>query len=94
MCNTVIRVCTKGPDYSNLPSFQYDWSRSVYGELTEEVPPTDSPPPLGKHVTLTQCVDAKLTHDVIMGRSVTGILRLANKTPIIWFWLATVFVCE
>ena len=72
------------PDFSDLPDLQYDWSRSVYGELTE-VLPTNAPPPLGNHVTLTHYVDANLMHDVITGRSETGILHLANKTPIDWY---------
>jgi hypothetical protein len=47
--------------------------------------PQDAPKPCGKHVTLTHYVDANLMHDVITGRSVTGILHLVNKTPIDWF---------
>ena len=74
---------TEEPDFSELPDMQYDWSRSDYGELTEDLQ-TDAPPPaLGNHVTLTHYVDANLMHDVITGRSVTGILHLANKTTII-----------
>jgi hypothetical protein len=81
MRNAVISICTKEPDHSNLPDIQFDWSRSVYRELME-VLPTDSPPPLGKHVSLTHYVDANSMHDVITGRSVIGILHLVNKTPI------------
>jgi hypothetical protein len=47
--------------------------------------PQDAPKPCGKHVALTHYVDANLMHDVITGRSVTGILHLVNKTPIDWF---------
>jgi hypothetical protein len=36
-------------------------------------------------VTLTHYVDANLFHDVITGRSVTGILHLVNKSPIDWY---------
>jgi hypothetical protein len=36
-------------------------------------------------VTLTYYVDANLMHDVVTGRSVTGILLLANKTHIDWY---------
>jgi len=43
------------------------------------------PTPLGKFVTLMHYVDANLYHDMIMGRSVTGILHLANKTPFNWY---------
>jgi hypothetical protein len=41
--------------------------------------------PLGKEVQTTTFVDANLYHDLISGRSVTGILHLLNKTPIDWF---------
>ena len=41
--------------------------------------------PLGNYVTLTHYVDANLMHDVATGRSGTGILPLANKTPIEWY---------
>jgi hypothetical protein len=34
---------------------------------------------------LSSYVDANLCHDLISGRSVTGILYLANKTPIDWY---------
>ena len=43
------------------------------------------PTPLGKHVTLTHFFDANLYHDILTGRSVTGILHLLNKTPIDWY---------
>jgi hypothetical protein len=36
-------------------------------------------------VTLTTYVDANLYHDMISGRSVTGILHLINKTPFNWY---------
>jgi hypothetical protein len=84
MRHAVIRIRTEEPDYSDLPDMKYDWSRSVYGELSE-VLPTDAPPPLGRYVTLTHYVDANLMHDIVTGRSVTGILHLINKTPFDWY---------
>jgi hypothetical protein len=84
MRHACIRIRTDEPDYSDLPELSHDWSRSVYGEITELVP-HDAPEPLGKYVTLTHYVDANLMHDVVTGRSVTGILHLANKTPIDWY---------
>ncbi len=51
----------------------------------EEVLPHDMPMPLGKFFTLTHYMDTNLYHDLITGRSVTGILHLANKTPIHWY---------
>jgi hypothetical protein len=44
------------------------------------------PEPLGNHVTLSHYVDANLLHDVVMGRSVTGILQLNNKTLMEWYF--------
>ena len=44
-----------------------------------------SPNTLGKYVTLTTYVDANLYHDMLSGRSVTGILHLINKTPFEWY---------
>jgi hypothetical protein len=84
MRHACIRIRTDELDYSDLPELRHKWSHSVYGEITELVPHY-APEPLGKHVTLTHYVDANLMHDVVTGRSVTGILHLANKTPIEWF---------
>ena len=47
--------------------------------------PTDLPEALGKDIVLTTFVDANLYHDLITGRSVTGILHLINQTPVDWF---------
>lgn len=62
---------------------KFDWSKSVYEEHQEEIP-HDAPPPLGKRVTLIHYFDANLMHDVLSGKSVTGCIHLANKTPIMW----------
>ena len=40
---------------------------------------------MGKSVVLTAYVDANLHHDLITGRSVTGILHLVNQTPVDWY---------
>ena len=84
MNNARIRVRTEEPDYSGLPNFEYDWSRTVYGAI-EEMLPSDAPEPLGKWVTLSHFVDANLLHDLVTGRSLTGILHLLNKTPVDWY---------
>ena len=80
-----------------LRSTDKDWKRSAYnvglewknGERTYESlamikvdDPTGTPEPLGKWVTVTKYVGANLMHDMITGRSVTGILLLLNKTPV------------
>jgi hypothetical protein len=59
MRHACISIRTDEPDYSDLPDLSHDWSRSVYGEITELVP-LDAPEPLGKPVTLTHYVDANL----------------------------------
>ena len=79
-CDTAIRVRTDEPDFSALPDITYDWAQSVYGNVKEVIPK-----PLGKHVTLSHYVDANLYHDMLSGRSVTGILHFVNKCPIDWY---------
>ena len=79
-----ICIRTEEPDYSDIPDLSHDWSRSVYGELSE-VLPYNAPEPLGKYVTLTHYFDANLMHNIVTGRSVTGILHVINKTPIDWY---------
>ena len=82
--SATIRIRTDLPDYSNLPDLKYDWEHSVYGNVKEDIP-LDIPTPLGKPVILTSYVDANLRHDMVTGRSVTGILHLINKTPFDWY---------
>ena len=82
--HTTIRVRTTEPDHSDVPINSFDWSRTVHGKI-EEIMPDDAPEPLGKPVTLTHFVDANLVHDLVTGRSVTGILHFFNKTPVEWF---------
>jgi hypothetical protein len=84
MKHAKLRVRTEEPDYSGLPNFVYDWSRTVYGAI-EEMLPADAPEALGKHVTLSHFVDANLMHDLVTGRSLSGALHLLNKTPIDWY---------
>ena len=83
MKHAMLRFRTHEPDYSDLPSMEYDWTY-VYDEAAELVP-EDVPEPLGKRITLTHYVDANLFHDALTGRSVTGILHFANATPIDWY---------
>jgi hypothetical protein len=85
MSEGVIRVRTGEPaDYSALPHKEYDWEQTVYGDVSE-ILPSDAPIPLGKPITLTHYYDANLYHDMVTGRSVTGILHLFNQTPIDWY---------
>jgi hypothetical protein len=57
MRHASIRIRTKEPDYSDILDLEHDWSRLVYGELSE-ILPHDAPKTLGKYVTLTHYVDA------------------------------------
>ncbi len=84
MNNATIRFRIGEPDYSDLPNSIQDWDTSVHGKVSEIIP-EDAPPPLGKPVVTTHFVDANLYHDMLTGRSVTGIIHLANQTPIDWF---------
>ena len=62
----------------------HDWERSVYGDVTELLP-KDAPAPKGKPVKTAGHVDANLLHDLLTGRSVTGILLFLNKFPVDWY---------
>jgi hypothetical protein len=44
MKHATLRFCVDEPDYSDLPDIEYDWERTVYGDVKEDVP-TDPPPP-------------------------------------------------
>jgi hypothetical protein len=79
-----IRIRTDEPDYSGIEVQEYDWEYSVYGNVKEAIP-DDIPEPLGRRVVLGSYVDANLYHDLLTGRSVTGILHFLNQTPIDWF---------
>jgi hypothetical protein len=75
-----IGLGTDEPDYSDIPDLNYDWSKTDYGDL-EELKPEDAPEPRGKFVTMLHY----LVHDVVSGKSVTGILHLVNKTLLDWY---------
>jgi hypothetical protein len=84
MKHAVIRFRIAEPDYSDLPHFEYDWEKSIYGPVKEDIP-TDAPKPLGKYVLLTHYLDANLYHDILTGRLVSGILHFLNQTPLDWY---------
>jgi hypothetical protein len=80
----MVRIRTELPDYSDLPEKVYDWEHTVYRGAKEQLP-TDAPKPLGKPIRMVHYVDANLYHDMVSGRSITGILHMWNKTPIDWY---------
>ena len=78
-----LRIRTDEPNYMHLPDLEYDWTMT-YGNDLEEIP-KDPPEPLGKSVTTTTFLDAKLLHDHITGRSVAAVLHFFNLTPGNWY---------
>ena len=84
MKHAVVRFRVAEPDYSDLPYYEYDWEKSIYGDVKEDVP-TDAPEPLGKYVLLMHYLDANLYHDMLTGRWVSGILHFLNQTPMDWY---------
>jgi hypothetical protein len=78
-----IRFRVNIPDHESqgIPH-SFDWS-SRYENVSEELP-HDMPIPKGKVMRTTTYEDANLYHDMVTGRSVTGILHLLNQTPIHW----------
>jgi hypothetical protein len=82
--SAAIRVRVLEPDLNDLPHQDFDWCHSVYGDV-EELVPRDVPKPLGKTITTVTYKDANLYHDMLTGRSVTGVLHLCNQTLIDWY---------
>jgi hypothetical protein len=72
------------PDLGNLPDQDFDWFYTVYGNVHELIP-ADAPEPLSNCVTILTYTDANLYHDILTGRSATGILHLCNQTLIDWY---------
>ena len=78
-----IRYRTKEPDCSHLPRQEYEWTRTVYGNVKEEIP-NDIPKPLRKRVIMTTYLDANLPHDIVTGKSVTAVLHIVNTALTDW----------
>ena len=60
---------------------KHDWMETVYGSPTEEIP-LGAPEAKGNSVHTTTYTDANLLHDLVTGRSATGVLHFFNQTPI------------
>ena len=72
------------PDHKSVFGEQpnkYDWMETVYGCPTEEIP-EDAPEPKGNLVCTSTYYNANLLHDLITGRSATGLLHFLNQMPI------------
>ena len=83
--DAAIRFRTGIPDHElvEIPH-EYDWQDTVYDALPEELP-EDMPIPRGKLMRTSTYEDANLMHDLITGKSMSGIIHLVNQTPIQWF---------
>ena len=84
MQHGVIVIRTEEPDYSMYKSTEHDWFYTCYSGAKEELP-DDLPKAYGRRIVISSFVDANLMHDLISGKSLTGILHFFNKTPIDWF---------
>ena len=71
-------------DFFGNERVHYDWSETVYDCVPEQVD-QDAPVPKGKVVRTSSFCDANLMHDMVTGRSASGILEMLNQTPIDWF---------
>ena len=83
MRHAFIRIRTEEPDFSDLPQKKYDWARTAYGDVKEEIP-HNTPKALGKRVILSHYKDANLYHDMTTGRAVAGVLHVMNQAPVDW----------
>ena len=80
-----IRFRTGIPDHESYTKpTEYKWAETVYGTGKEELP-RDMPIPRGNAVRTTTYADANLMHDLLTGRSMSGILHFINQTPVHWF---------
>jgi hypothetical protein len=61
-----LRILTDEPNFSDIEVAEYDWRKSIYGNVSKAVP-KDAPEPLAKPVTMTHYQDANLYHDIITG---------------------------
>jgi Reverse transcriptase (RNA-dependent DNA polymerase) len=79
-----IRIRTEIPTFGDIQDIEYDWKKSVYGDIMEEIP-SDIPEPLGKSVVQHSAVDANLQHCLLTGRAVTGVMHFLNSTLADWY---------
>ena len=82
-----IRFRTGIPDFEAMfgeEAIKFDWMESIYG-CPEEPVDDNAPPPKGKPVRPSTWCDANLMHDMVTGRSASGIVEFLNQTPTDWF---------
>ena len=81
MKKAMLRFRESLPDYSDIIYKQYAWETSMYGDTKKSLP-HDVPITHRNPVVMTHYIDVTLYHNILTGRSVTGILCFLNKTPI------------
>ena len=80
-----ILFCVDEPDICKIPPIPpFEWKYTPYGTPKEDIP-KDAPTPRGKRIVLTHYFDANLMHDILSGKSVTGVIHFWNKTPMDWY---------
>ena len=81
------------PDHDMSEFPREDWSLSIYGNVSEELPPTrpfedsgpgEAPEPRGKGFRITVFVDCDLGGDLVTRRSRTGYAVFLNSAPLYW----------
>jgi hypothetical protein len=77
-------VTVDEPDFSKVPTQEFDWFYRVYGKV-EELAPRYMPKALGKAANIVTYTDANLYHDMFTGRYATGTLHLCNQTLFDWY---------
>jgi hypothetical protein len=82
--NGATRVRTEIPDFTQLQDIEYDWEKTVYGNIKEEIP-TNVPVALGNEVIHHVHFDANLHHCMITRRAITGVMHYLNSTLADWY---------
>ena len=80
---STIRISNEEPDLSSATTALCDREESVYVK-GKELTPYYEPVPLGNHVLTVSYHDANVHHNVIIWRSVTGVLHMSKKTSADW----------
>ena len=84
--HAAIRFRTEIPKHEEVYGYdpiRYDWMETVYGCPPEQIDP-NAPTPKGKPVRTTSFCGANLMHDLVTGRSASGIIEFLNQTPGDW----------
>jgi len=72
------------PDIDESQFTREDWSATVYGECSEELP-SNMPEPRGIGFTMRAFVDSDHAGEITTRRSRTGYIIFLNSAPIYWF---------